>query len=61
MSCRIAEEMRHFRVMLHSRMGKELFIAETTVKKHVSHIFEKCEVSGRKELKERWNKKGSML
>jgi DNA-binding CsgD family transcriptional regulator len=30
------------------------------VKKHVTHIFEKCEVSGRKELKELWSKKGSM-
>ena len=33
---------------------EELFIAETTVKKHVTHVYEKCGVSGRKELKEHW-------
>ena len=35
-------------------IAEELFIAETTVKKHVTHVYEKCGVSGRKELKEHW-------
>ena len=34
------------------QIAEELFIAETTVKKHVTHVYEKCGVSGRKELKE---------
>lgn len=46
-----------FRGFTNRQIAEELFIAETTVKKHVTHIFEKCEVSGRKELKERWRKK----
>lgn len=50
-----------YRGFTNRQIGEELFIAETTVKKHVTHIFEKCNVSGRKELKEQWNKKGSML
>lgn len=33
--------------------AEELFIAETTVKKHVTHIYEKCGVSGRKEWKDK--------
>lgn len=33
-------------------IAKELYIAETTVKKHVSHIFEKTGTNSRKELKE---------
>lgn len=36
------------------QIAEELFIAETTVKKHVTHVYEKCGVSGRKELKEHW-------
>lgn len=36
------------------QIAEELFIAETTVKKHVTHVYEKCCASGRKELKERW-------
>lgn len=36
------------------QIAEELFIAETTVKKHVTHVYEKCCVSGRKELKECW-------
>lgn len=36
------------------QIAEELFIAETTVKKHVTHVYEKCDVSGRKELKEHW-------
>lgn len=46
-----------YRGFTNRQIAEELFIAETTVKKHVTHIFEKCNVSGRKELKERWNKK----
>lgn len=46
-----------YRGFTNRQIAEELFIAETTVKKHVTHIFEKCHVSGRKELKERWNKK----
>lgn len=32
------------------RIAEELFIAETTVKKHVTHIFEKSGLDGRKEF-----------
>lgn len=35
------------------QIGEELFIAESTVKKHVSHVYEKIQVSGRKEFKEK--------
>lgn len=34
------------------QIGEELFISETTVKKHATHIYEKLKISGRKELKE---------
>ena len=37
------------------QIGEELFIAETTVKKHVSHIYEKTQVSGRKEFRAKVN------
>lgn len=37
------------------QIGEELFIAETTVKKHASHIYEKTQVSGRKELRAKVN------
>lgn len=37
------------------QIGEELFIAETTVKKHVSHIYEKMQVSGRKEFRAKVN------
>lgn len=37
------------------QIGEELFIAETTVKKHVSHIYEKMQVSGRKEFRGKIN------
>lgn len=46
-----------YRGFTNRQIGEELFIAETTVKKHVTHIFEKSKVSGRKELKELWRKK----
>lgn len=32
-------------------IAEQLFISETTVKKHMSHIFEKLEISSREELK----------
>ena len=35
------------------QISEELFIAESTVKKHASHIYEKMQVSGRKEFKEK--------
>lgn len=38
------------------QIAEELFIAETTVKKHVTHIYEKMQVSGRKEYKEKVRK-----
>ncbi len=34
------------------RIAEELFISETTVKKHLTHIYEKTGVQGRKGLKE---------
>lgn len=34
------------------RIAEELFISETTVKKHLTHIYEKSGISGRKALKE---------
>jgi len=46
-----------YRGFTNRQIAEELFIAETTVKKHVSHIFEKSGVSGRKELKEKWRTK----
>lgn len=33
------------------QIAEELYISETTVKKHASHIYEKLEVTGRKEYK----------
>lgn len=41
-----------YRGYTNRQIGEELFIAETTVKKHVSHIYEKLGVTGRKEFKE---------
>lgn len=41
-----------YRGYTNRQIGGELFIAETTVKKHVSHIYEKLGVTGRKEFKE---------
>lgn len=40
-----------YRGYTNRQIGEELFIAETTVKKHVSHIYEKLGVTGRKEFK----------
>lgn len=33
------------------RISEELFIAETTVKKHLTHIYEKTQTDGRKSFK----------
>ncbi len=45
-----------YRGYTNRQIGEELFIAETTVKKHVTHIYEKMQVSGRKEYKEKVRK-----
>lgn len=45
----VAELIR--RGLSNREIGEELFISETTVKRHVSNIFEKLEISSRKELK----------
>ena len=44
-----------YRGYTNRQIGGELFIAETTVKKHVSHIYEKMKVSGRKEFRAKVN------
>lgn len=44
-----------YRGYTNRQIGEELFIAETTVKKHVSHIYEKMDVSGRKEFRAKVN------
>lgn len=41
-----------YRGYTNRQIGEELFIAETTVKKHVTHIYEKLGVGSRKEFKE---------
>lgn len=40
-----------YRGYTNRQIGEDLFIAETTVKKHVSHIYEKAQVMGRKEFR----------
>lgn len=42
-----------YRGYTNRQIGEELYIAETTVKKHASHIYEKLRVSGKQELRER--------
>lgn len=37
------------------QIGEELYISETTVKKHASHIYEKMEIGGRRQLREKIN------
>jgi len=37
--------------MTNREIAQELYIAESTVKKHVSHIFEKLEISSRRDLR----------
>lgn len=45
-----------YRGYTNRQIAEELYIAETTVKKHVTHIYEKMQVSGRKEYKEKIRK-----
>ncbi len=45
-----------YRGYTNRQIAEELYIAETTVKKHVTHIYEKIQVSGRKEYKEKLRK-----
>lgn len=40
-----------YRGYTNRQIGEELYIAETTVKKHVSHIYQKMEVGSRKEFR----------
>lgn len=44
-----------YRGFTNRQIGEELYIAETTVKKHTSHIYEKMYVSGRKEFRAKVN------
>ena len=39
-----------YRKYTNAQIGEELFISETTVKKHAGHIYEKMSVNGRNEL-----------
>ena len=45
-----------YRGYTNRQIGEELYIAETTVKKHVSHIYQKMEVYSRKDFRERVRK-----
>lgn len=45
-----------YRGYTNRQIAEELYIAETTVKKHASHIYEKTGVSGKKELKEKFRR-----
>lgn len=40
-----------YRGYTNRQIGEELYIAETTVKKHVSHIYQKMDVQSRKEFR----------
>ena len=40
-----------YRGYTNRQIGEELYIAETTVKKHVSHIYQKMEVYSRKDFR----------
>ncbi len=42
-----------YRGYTNRQIGEELYIAETTVKKHVSHIYQKMEVYSRKDFREK--------
>ena len=44
-----------YRGFTNRQIGEELYIAETTVKKHVSHIYEKMQVPSRKEFRAKVN------
>lgn len=39
-----------YRKYTNAQIGEELFISETTVKKHAGHIYEKMSVNGRNEM-----------
>lgn len=43
-----------YRGYTNGQIAEEYCIAESTVKKHTSHIYEKLQVSGRKEFKDRF-------
>lgn len=45
-----------YRGYTNRQIGEELYIAETTVKKHVSHIYQKMEVYSRKDFREKVKK-----
>lgn len=45
-----------YRGYTNRQIAEELYIAESTVKKHVSHVYEKMLVSSRKEWKEKVNR-----
>lgn len=45
-----------YRGYTNRQIANELYIAESTVKKHVSHVYEKMQVSSRKEWKDKVNR-----
>lgn len=45
-----------YRGYTNRQIADELYIVETTVKKHVTHIYEKTQASGRKEFREKLSK-----
>lgn len=54
--CRLTRRETEIGIMVigglsNKRIAEELFISETTVKKHLTHIYEKTEIYGRKALK----------
>lgn len=47
--------------LTNKQIAEDLFIAESTVKKHISHIFEKLQVGSREELKYKLRNRRSFL
>ena len=47
--------------LTNKEIAEDLFIAESTVKKHISHIFEKIQVGSREELKYKLQNRRSFL